>query len=204
MNYYQRTIAHQVEKDFFSGRAIIILGARRTGKSTLVDNLLKHYKHQLIVKFSGDNPEDRDFFDQKGLTFLDAQLNSYSVIFIDEAQKIPEIGNLVKLLVDNYKIKKQVILTGSSSLNILDQTSEPLTGRKFVYRLFPLTLTELKTQHAQLDLTRKLDLLLTFGFYPEVITHQDINQKKRILKELVDSYLYKDILEFQAVKIPQH
>ena len=200
---YPRIIKHYLKKDFFQGRALLILGARQVGKSTLATSLIKEFKPKQVASFNGDDPDDVELLSSASLTFLKQLAADKKVIFIDEAQKVPNIGNTVKLIVDNFAKEKQVVLTGSSTLNILDRTQEPLTGRKFVYHLFPLSLEELLKKHSRLDIRRNLELYLIYGLYPKVVTTSGLEQKLRILDELTDSYLYKDIYEFQAVKNPQ-
>jgi predicted AAA+ superfamily ATPase len=125
------------------------------------------------------------------------------IIFIDEAQKIPNIGNTLKIMVEAYKTQKQIIITGSSSINLLDQTSEPLTGRKFVYQLFPLSVGEIKLTYDVMKVYDSLDNLLIFGGYPAVLTQPQREEKIRLLRELSNASLYKDILEFQQIKNSQ-
>lgn len=122
------------------------------------------------------------------------------MIIIDEGQKILTIGQTVKLIVDHFKSAKQVVVTGSSSIHLLNQTEETLTGRKYVYTLYPLSWEELYPTHNQLALHTKLDQLLVFGQYPEVAQAASFGEKEELLRELVRSYLYKDILELHAVK----
>jgi len=104
--------------------------------------------------------------------------------------------------VDFYKQKKQILLTGSSSLNLLDDTQEPLTGRKFVYTLLPLSLEEIYPNKNYLKILKKLKQLMIFGTYPEIVTQNSFQDKQDLLKELSASYIYKDILEFQKIKSP--
>jgi len=199
---YSRIITQQIETDFFKGRAVLLLGARRVGKTTLIKELLKK-RSVSIVSFNGDDPKDTDQLRQKSLTELQPLIEKYKIIFIDEAQKIPNIGNLAKLLIDFYGPKKQIVLTGSSTLNLLDNTAEPLTGRKFLYTLFPLSYAEIVALEGKKHFLDKLNLNLIYGFYPEIYTTVPISYKQRILEELTASYLYKDILEFQMVRNPQ-
>ena len=195
----ERYIGENIKRDFFRGKAIILTGARQIGKTTLVEDLLK--EKDSVLKFNGDNIGDRQILEEKSFERLDSIVGGYKYIFIDEAQKFNNIGDILKLFVDNYKDKKQVIATGSSSLNLLSNTSEPLTGRKFVHNLYGLSITEISPELNALKIENILPDLLVYGAYPEVFT-SSIEDKRRILEEISSSYLYKDILELENVKNP--
>lgn len=198
---FKRKCEDDIKNDFFTGRVIIISGARQVGKTTLVQHILKSYDN--IAFLNADNPKDRLNLEGRDFDYLNNFIGDKEVIFIDEAQKIKEIGNTLKLLVDNYGEKKQIIATGSSSLNLLSNTSEPLTGRKYVYELYPLSVSEIYGDKGFLSLDKELELLLIYGTYPAVY-NSDIVNKERILKEISKSYLYKDILELEQVKNPSY
>lgn len=180
-----------------------MLGARRVGKSTLLNFLLsgqsENYK---ISKFNGDDPDDVSTLSGGGLDYLKSVVGEKSIVFIDEAQKLPNIGNITKLMVDHYGKTKQIILSGSSSINLLDQTTEPLTGRKYVLNLYPLSVEEILTFQDLIAVKKRLEQILLFGLYPEVYIESSFEEKKEILDELTSSYLYKDILELQNIKNP--
>lgn len=124
------------------------------------------------------------------------------VIFIDEGQKVSGIGETLKLLVDHFGKDKQVVVTGSSSINLLNQTQEPLTGRKWVYQLYPLSLEEIYPNGDFLSALKGLEERLIYGSYPEIVNTTDLSDKAERLIELTSSYLYKDIFEFQQIKNP--
>ena len=124
----------------------------------------------------------------------------YRWIIIDEWQKIPDIWNLLKAIVDFYKIEKTIIVTGSSSINLLDQTTEPLTGRKRVFTLYPLAWEELVEKFGTIETVRKLDSILTYGSYPMIMDTIAEREKREQLQEILSSQLYRDILEFQDIK----
>ncbi len=199
---YKRILQKNIAAKFFKGKVLIIVGARQTGKTTLCLELIKKFAKKDVRFFNCDNPSDREMLDNKDLEFLKQLIGQAKVIFIDEAQKIASAGETLKLLVDFYKKKKQIIVTGSSSLNLLDSTQESLTGRKFVYRLFPLCLEEIFPDKNYLRVIKRLEDLLVFGSYPEVVSQKSFDDKKDLLKELASSYIYKDILGFQDVKSP--
>ncbi|HRX44389.1 MAG TPA: ATP-binding protein [Candidatus Dojkabacteria bacterium] len=192
-----RTIEESLKRDFFKGKIIILVGPRQVGKTTLINHILENYSS--IITFSGDDRKDRNTLAKNSFAFLDNLIGEKKVIFIDEAQKIEEIGNTLKLLVDNYGEEKQIIATGSSSLNLLSNTSEPLTGRKYVYELYPLSVGEIYSQRHPLDIDKELESLLIYGTYPDIYKGS-LKLKENHLTEIIRSYLYKDILELENVK----
>lgn len=198
---FKRLLENQIKQKLFNGKVIIIVGARQTGKTTLALEILNGVAVQNARKiFNCDNPGDREMLANKNIEFLDRLIGKATVILIDEGQKTENVGQTLKLMVDYYKNKKQIIVTGSSSFNLLDKTQEPLTGRKYVYTLFPLSLEELYPNKDMLAILKELEMLLIYGSYPEAANQKSFEDKKEILKELASSYLYKDILEFQQIK----
>lgn len=198
---YARTIKSQILDKLFKGRAVIIVGPRQVGKTTLANSLINESGYaENQIKFNCDNPTDRDKLNNRDFEFLDALIGDKKVIFIDEAQKVETIGQTIKLLVDGYKNTKQIIATGSSSINLLDKTQEPLTGRKAIFKLFPLSVSELYPTEDLLKISKELAMLLIYGSYPEVIKAKGGSEKEDVLRELSSSYLYKDIFEFQEVR----
>lgn len=198
---YTRLLHHAVQEKFFSGKVIIITGARQTGKTTLALSVIKRFQQAETCRiFNCDNPTDRQLLTEKDLEFLKQLVGEARIIFIDEGQKVPNIGQTIKLLVDFYQKEKQIIVTGSSSMNLLDQTQEALTGRKFVHTLFPLSMEELYPEKNLLNISKEMENLLIFGAYPEVATQTSIEAKIERLKELHTSSFYKELLEFQQIR----
>ena len=195
----RRELANQIKKDFFKGKVSIIVGPRQVGKTTLVKSLLAGQKQ--VVRFLGDNPTDKSQLENKDLEQLIQLIGNNQYVFIDEAQKIVNVGNTIKLLVDHYQSKKQIIVTGSSSLNLLSNTSEPLTGRKFIYELFGFSPREIFPKMNSLDMEKVLPNLLIYGSYPEVYLKSG-QDKERLLIDIAGSYLYKDILELEQIRNP--
>ena len=122
------------------------------------------------------------------------------VVLIDEGQKVENLGQTLKLLVDHYKKEKQIIVTGSSSFNILDKTEEPLTGRKFVFNLFPLSIEEIYPDKDVSLIMKDLETYVVYGSYPEVQVKTRMEEKQEVIHEISESYLYKDVFEFQKIK----
>ncbi|MBI3671470.1 ATP-binding protein [Candidatus Azambacteria bacterium] len=140
----------------------------------------------------------------RDIEFLEKLMDDADIIFIDEGQKVKTIGQTIKLLVDHYKEKKQVLVTGSSSFNLLDKTQEALTGRKRVYNLYPLSFPELYPKKDRLQIAKELETHLIYGSYPDVINQKGFSEKREALEELASSQLYRDILEFIVFRLPPY
>lgn len=198
---YKRLIEGQIEDKFFQGKVIILTGARQSGKTTLSLEVIKKLGLEKKALFLNcDNPTDRKLLIDRDLDFLKNIIGKAEVIFIDEGQKVENIGQTLKLIVDYYKKEKQVLVTGSSSFNLLDKTQEALTGRKYVFHLYNLSLEEVYLQKSFPEALKGLESFLIFGNYPEVVKAQAFDEKRELLEELASSSLYRDILEFQQVK----
>lgn len=195
----RREITTALKNDMFQGKVLILTGARQVGKTTLIKSILSNKKS--VISFNADNPTDRAKLENQDFEKLDKIIGDNQIIFIDEAQKIENVGNTLKLLVDSYQKTKQIIATGSSSLNLLSNTQEPLTGRKFVYELFSLSVREMFPDIHSLDVEKAIPTLLIYGSYPEIY-NSDENTKQRLLSEITGSYLYQDILELEQVRNP--
>lgn len=193
----KRAIQDRVEEDLFKGRVVIIYGPRRSGKTTLIRQLQKKYGDSSY--FNCDEPEVKESLENKGSKDLKKFLGNNKLIFIDEAQRVKNIGLSLKLLVDNYP-DTQIAATGSSAFELSNKISEPLTGRKYEFFLHSLSCGELANEFGQKDLEKKLEERMIFGSYPEVVLKPD---KIRILQEVTKSYLYKDIFEYQEIKNPE-
>jgi uncharacterized protein len=179
-------------------KVLVIYGSRQVGKTTLLNEFLAggNYKYKLD---SGDNIRVRQVLGSDDFNKIIDYASGYELLAIDEAQRIPNIGLGLKIIVDqNPNIK--VIATGSSSFELAGQVGEPLTGRKRTLTLFPVSLFELSKIHNLYELDEKLPELLIFGAYPAVVTAETKDRKIAILDEIVNSYLLKDILELERVK----
>ena len=202
MKLYLRILQKRLKKDSFKGKALVIIGPRQIGKTTLIKELLKSFKKEKIKHINCDNPSDLESLEEKNLEFLEGLVGNSKILFIDEAHKVPNIGQTLKILVDHYGKKLQIFVTASSSINLLYKTQEPLTGRKFVYNLYPLSMEEIYPDKNFLRIQKELEQLLIFGSYPEIVKRKSFEEKIELLHELLSSYLYKDILEFQQIKNP--
>jgi len=181
-------------------KALVIYGSRQTGKTTLLKKFLSENKGNFKYKLdSGDDVNTQIVLGSSDFKKIMDYAKGYDLIAIDEAQRIKNIGMGLKILIDQLPNVK-IIVTGSSSFELAGQIGEPLTGRKITLILFPLSQIEMGNFYNDHDLRSRLDDYLIFGEYPEVLTSDNIADKKRTLEELVGSYLLKDILELERVK----
>ena len=191
----KRLLEKNLLEDLDFKKALVVLGPRQVGKTTLIKNLVKG-KNTLFL--NGDEAQTRANLSNTNLPFLLNLVSDYDVVVIDEAQRIENIGLTVKMLID-ASTNKQFILTGSSSLDLGNKINEPLTGRKWEHLLFPLSWTELRYHYTFSTAYERLEEYLIYGQYPEVITH---TKKQKVLSQLASSYLYQDILELVNIKKP--
>lgn len=195
----KRKLEDIIRGQLFGGRAIIVMGARQVGKTTLLKQLFADDEDG-VRWMSGDEPDVRGLFENITSSRLRAVIGSCRVVVIDEAQRINDIGIKLKLITDQMK-DVQLLATGSSSFELANNINEPLTGRKWEYRLFPLSFTELVNNTNLLEEKRMVPHRMVYGCYPDVVTHP--GKEIAILRELTQSYLYKDILEFDRIHKPE-
>lgn len=193
-----RTLQELIQNRLFKGKAILIFGPRQCGKSTLVQMMLQNQSQEWL-SLNGDEDDVRSILSNTTSTKLAAVIGKHKIIFIDEAQRIPNIGLTLKLFTDQLKTV-QVIATGSSAFELASHVSEPLTGRKYEFMLYPLSFSEMVTYHGLLQEKRLLEHRMIYGYYPEIVTKA--GEEKELLKLLASSYLYKDLLMLEQVKKP--
>ena len=183
-----------------SNKALIIFGPRQAGKTTLLRNYLEAQNGKVKYKLeSGDNIRIQELIGSGDMKRIKEYAEGYDLIAIDEAQKIKNVGQGLKIMTDEIP-GIRIIATGSSSFELLGQVGEPLTGRKITLTLYPIAQIELKNLYNKHELKSKLEEHLIFGNYPEVVATASQGEKRRILNDLVDSYLLKDVLELEKVK----
>jgi len=198
-NMVNRILQNTLEKEVFKGKAIVIFGPRQTGKTTLVKTFVDSLNLPLRW-LNGDESDIRNLLEEPTSSKLKLIAGDAQVLVIDEAQRIKNIGLVIKLIVDNYP-HIQVIASGSSSFELANEINEPLTGRKFEHFLFPLSFLELTAHSGYLEEKRNLYHRIIYGSYPEVFNMPGNEQK--VLSSLADSYLYKDILIWKSINKPQ-
>jgi len=194
----RRAISSLITERLFKGKAIVVLGARQVGKTTLVNSIASAFKDEALF-WNGEEPDTRDIISGATSTKLKAQIGNKRLVIIDEAQKISGIGQSMKLIIDNYP-DIQLIATGSSSFELSGQTSEPLTGRKYEFNLFPISFNEMAGYTSLIEEKRMLEHRMIFGSYPGIVS--DPGDEKLLLSLITESYLYKDILSWGLVKKP--
>ncbi|MGM9841719.1 MAG: ATP-binding protein [Candidatus Limisoma sp.] len=194
----ERILSEKISALLGGRKAITIMGARQVGKSTLLQMMLGERKD--VMWLNGDEPDIIELFDKMTSTRLKAIIGNNKYIVIDEAQRIPDIGLRLKLITDQIP-DVQVIATGSSSFDLSNKLNEPLTGRKREFKMYPLTFKEMANSTNLLEETRMLPHRMVYGYYPEVVRNP--GEERIILKELADSYLYKDILSIDGILKPE-
>lgn len=194
-----RQIEKTIESDFFKGKIILLLGARQVGKSTLI-RMLPSCASNPTLWLDGENSDVHQLLKDANIERLKQLVGQHKVLVIDEAQKIENIGSILKLFADYCK-DIQVIASGSSAFELRNSLNEPLTGRKFEFNLFPVSFTEMVLHTNLLQEIRQLPQRLVYGYYPEIVINPQ--DAERLLKFLSDSYLYKDIFLYKGVKKPE-
>lgn len=194
----ERFLSGVIREKLNKGKAVIIMGARQVGKTTLIREFFKDSDH--VLWLNGDEFDVQKFFENISSTRLKYLFGEKKYVVVDEGQRIRDIGLKLKLITDQLP-DIQLIATGSSSFDLGNQINEPLTGRKWEYKLYPLSFGEMARHHGLLEEKRALPHRLIYGYYPDVVNHPET--EKEILKQLSDSYLYKDILMWEQIKKPE-
>jgi len=192
----ERTLSSRIHSKVGRGKAIMIIGPRQVGKTTLILEYLDGVDYKF---FDGDDPVTRTQLDTPNTEQIRVLLGNKKVVFIDEAQRINNIGLTMKIIVDQFK-DVQLWISGSSSFSLFNELNEPLTGRKWEYEMFPISWEEFEGDKGHLVAERQLNDRLRFGMYPDVINNP--GEEIEILQNLVNSYLYKDILSYSGIKKP--
>jgi len=193
----QRSIQGHIEKWLFKHKLVIIYGARQVGKTTLSKEILRPYGKDARY-INCETLDKQAYFNETNPQKIKSLLGNYKIIVLDEAQRIENIGLVLKVLIDEYP-DLQIIATGSSSFDLSNKVIEPLTGRSITFQLFPLSVAEIKNNYDKLYIESKLESLLIFGNYPEIF-NSSAKDAKTLLNNLAANYLYKDVLEFEQLK----
>lgn len=194
---YSRYIIDKIKKRIGSGKAIILMGPRQVGKTTLIETILNKSDYLLL---NGDDPKTKTILTQPNTEEIRSIIGKNKIVFIDEAQRIEGIGLTMKIITDRFK-DVQLFASGSSSFDLSNKINEPLTGRKWEYQLFPISWEEYETHHGYLFSEQQLENRLLYGFYPDVLNNS--SDEISVLRNLVNSYLYKDILSYSDIRKPE-
>lgn len=194
---FERTIEKTIQKKINSGKAIVVVGARQVGKTTLLNKILKGKDFLLL---DADDPSTRSLLQNPTTEQIRTFIGNYKYVFLDEAQRITGIGLTLKIITDQFK-DVQLFVSGSSSFDLASELNEPLTGRKWEYELLPLSWEEYENKIGVINSEQQLENRLLYGLYPDVINNQ--GNEKETLKNLVNSYLYGDILAFADIRKPE-
>ena len=193
-----RSLQNAIKSRLFKGKALLLFGPRQSGKSTLVESFLEGQDKSWLY-MNGDDGDIRELLTGSSATKLRSILGKNQILFIDEAQRIPNIGLTIKLITDRIK-DVQVIATGSSAFELTYKLNEPLTGRKYEFTLYPLSFGEMVDHHGLLEEKRLIEQRMLYEYYPEIVVNP--NEGKELLKLLANSYLYKDLLMLEQIKKP--
>ena len=194
----RRLLQDKIEERMFSGKVIIVIGARQVGKSTLF-NMVLEGRQEPVLQLNCDEPEVREMLAGMNSQELRLLIAGNKIVMIDEAQRVDRIGMTLKCITDNFP-DVQLLVTGSSSFELQNRLDEPLTGRKYEYHLFPLSTGELMRAYGLLGVKQTLENRLIYGSYPDIFNHKE--DAKELLHNLSGSYLYKDILSLDNVRRP--
>jgi uncharacterized protein len=196
--HIHRLLGQRIEKQIGKQKVIMLYGTRRTGKTTIIEDIADKYGDNVLM-LQGEDMQVADMLRQRTIANYRAITRGKKIIIIDEAQAIPNIGLVLKLMIDNIK-GITIIATGSSSFDLVNSTGEPLVGRNLVYHLYPVAQAELSATEDALSTARNLEQRLIYGSYPELWQLEDADAQKDYLLQLVNSYLLKDLLIHENIK----
>jgi len=198
MNYYKRAVLADFQSKLKPSKVLILLGARRVGKTQLIKKYLENADEK-VLQLNGEDINDARLLEERSVANYSKLLRNISLLVIDEAQNISDIGLILKFIVDTIDGIK-VIATGSSMFDLTNKLGEPLVGRKTTLYLFPLAQQEFQQFENYKQTTENLETRLLYGGYPELTHYESWAEKKDYLKEIVNAYLLKDILIFEGIK----
>lgn len=199
-----RELQHRIlDKLMHSDKVVIVYGARQVGKTTLSQEILSQMKGK-ILRINADQQLHHDVLASRDLSMLKGLVSGYDVLFIDEAQRIPDIGINLKIMHDEIP-DLRILVTGSSSLDLANRIKEPLTGRTWTFKLYPVSIGELQKQMGlnNFEMQLKVEEWMRYGLYPELLQLENYDEKRIYLDEITNSYLYKDILTLANIRYPE-
>lgn len=204
MKMIPRELQHRIlDKLMHSNKVVIVYGARQVGKTTLSQEILSEMKGK-ILRINADQQPHHDVLSSRDLSMLKGLVSGYDVLFIDEAQRIPDIGINLKIMHDEIP-DLRILVTGSSSLDLANRIKEPLTGRTWTFKLYPVSIGELQKQMGfnNFEMQLKVEEWMRYGLYPELLQLENFDEKRIYLDEITNSYLYKDILTLANIRYPE-
>jgi uncharacterized protein len=193
-----RILLNSLQSQLGKNKVLVLVGARRVGKTFLLNELELGYAGK-VLRLNGDLPETHQLLNSQNVQTYSRILNGANLLLIDEAQVIPGIGKILKIMIDHFK-DLTILATGSSSFDLSNRLGEPLTGRQITYHLYPVWQGELSPLESPVETMRNLEDRLIYGSYPEVITLSTDAERRQYLQELTSSYLLKDILIYESVR----
>jgi predicted AAA+ superfamily ATPase len=198
MGYIHRSIEENILKYLRPNKAVVLLGARRVGKTKLIERIVQQLNEPTLV-LNGDDQDTLTILAEKSKANYERLLGDIRFLVIDEAQEIPDIGSKLKLMVDTIEGIK-ILVTGSSVLDLNSNVGEPLVGRKMTFHLYPFSQSELSTKENYLETVQNLETRLIYGTYPELEFLPTLNEKALYLNEIINSYLLKDVLAYEGIQ----
>lgn len=196
--YFERDLASSLAARMFQGKILVVTGPRQTGKTTLIAHFLSRPEWaDRVLSLNGDDTDTAALLADASPDRIRMLLGRKNILFLDEAQRIPSSSLVLKRLADSSS-DLQIIVSGSSSLDLADRTAEPLTGRKFEWVLLPFSFAELAARSSPLEERRLLERRLVFGSYPDIATHPGDETDR--LRVLVSSYLFKDVFRIRGIR----
>lgn len=189
-----------IESRLHKGKAIIVIGARQVGKSTLLKHITSKCSEPVLM-LNCDEPDIKEMLTNTNSTELRMLIGGNKIVLIDEAQRVPNIGLTLKLITDNMP-DVQLLVTGSSAFEIQNNINEPLTGRKFEYHLYPVSTSELMSTGGLLQVKQTLESRLIYGSYPDILNQQNEDLARELIMTIANSYLFKDLLSLETIRRP--
>ena len=197
-SYVPQALLTRLERSVAPNRVVVVYGPRRVGKTTLIRRYVQQHDADALL-VSGEDIAVREYLESQSLAKLRAFVGSRRTLIVDEAQYVRQIGLNLKLLADHVE-GLRIVATGSSSFDLAEQTGEPLTGRKLTLLMLPLSQLELQNVETVHETRAQLEMRLVYGSYPEVVLMESDEDRQLYLKELIASYLFKDILQLEGVR----
>jgi uncharacterized protein len=194
----ERSLEKLTHQYLVPGKVVLIMGARRVGKTTLLKKV-KNQAKEKVLYFNGDDIDTHELFAKRSVANFKRIIGDHKMLIFDEAQEIADIGKKLKLIVDEFPHLK-ILVSGSSSFDLNNKTGEPLVGRAIFLRMHPFAQSEIEQQENAIETKGSLEDRLIYGSYPDVWKAKTSNDKKQYLKELVNAYLLKDVLSFDGIQ----